>query len=54
MSPVTMADLADGTRVRHPKWLEAGTIRVVGGSTEISPEGVVFPSDLEIIGEAAP
>ena len=62
MSPVTMANLTDRTRIRHLYWLETGTIRVVGDNTEIrwdncfgevevSPEGVVFPSDLEILKE---
>lgn len=60
---VTMASLTAGTRVRHLQWMETGTIRVLGGVTEIrwdtvfgdyevSPEGPVFPSDLEIIGES--
>jgi hypothetical protein len=60
MSTPTMADLKPGTRIRHLKWLETGTIRVFGsnteirwdncvGDTEVSPEGVVFPSDLEIL-----
>ena len=59
--PVTMADLGSGVRVRHVHWLCTGTVKVAGGVTEIrwdggfvadevSPEGVVFPSDLEIIG----
>lgn len=59
-----MADLTDRTRIRHIKWDMTGTIRVMGGETEIrwddtfgevgvSDEGVVFPSDVEIIGEAA-
>jgi len=58
-----MADLTPGTRIRHTEWQEAGTIRVLDGITEIrwddvfgdwevSPEGPVFPSDLEIIKEA--
>lgn len=56
----TMGDLKPGTRVRHPRWGTSGTIRVVGETTEIrwdgsfvsdevSPEGVVFPSDLELL-----
>jgi hypothetical protein len=59
--PVTMADLTHGTRIRHIEWGDAGTIRVLGGVTgirwdeifgeiEVSPEGPVFPSDLEILG----
>jgi hypothetical protein len=59
----TMADLTPGTRIRHVEWQETGTIRVIGGVTEIrwddvfgeveiSPEGPMFPSDVEIIGEA--
>jgi hypothetical protein len=62
--PVTMADLTPGTRVRHPRWGETGTIRQADGVTEIrwdtcfgeaevSPEGPVLPGDLEIV-EAAP
>lgn len=62
MSAVTMADLTPGTRVRHLEWLMAGTIRVTDGlvsirwddsfvEDEISTEGVVFPSDVEIIQE---
>jgi hypothetical protein len=57
---VTMADLTPGTRIRHIEWQETGTIRVLGGVTEIrwddvfgdfeiSDEGPVFPSDVEII-----
>ena len=57
----TMADLTPGTRIRHVEWQETGTIRVVGGVTEIrwddvfgdfeiSEEGPVFPVDVEIIG----
>ena len=60
MSAVTMAALTDGTRIRHIEWELSGTIRVLGGVTEIrwdevfgddeiSPEGPVFPSDVEII-----
>jgi hypothetical protein len=60
----TMADLTDRTRIRHIKWDMTGTIRVVGdsaeirwddtfGEIEISDEGVVFPADVEIIGEAS-
>ena len=59
----TMADLTPGTRVRHIKWDTTGTIRRIGDVTEIrwdgsfvqdeiSDEGVVFPEDVEIIGEA--
>jgi hypothetical protein len=58
----TMASLTPGTRVRHPGWNETGTIRKVGevreirwddvfGEVEVSEEGPVFPSDLEVIGE---
>jgi len=61
---VTMADLTDGTRVRHVEWQETGTIRACGGVTEIrwddvfgdyeiSDEGPVFPCDVEIIGRAS-
>jgi len=57
----TMADLTPGTRIRHVEWQETGTIRVIGGVTEIrwddafgdceiSDEGPVFPVDVEIIG----
>jgi hypothetical protein len=57
----TMADLTPGTRIRHVEWQETGTIRVIGGVTEIrwddvsvddeiSEEGPVFPVDVEIIG----
>lgn len=63
LPPVTMADLAPGTRVRHIHWDLCGRIREAGDITEIawdgsfvqdevSPEGVVFPSDLEILGQA--
>lgn len=59
--PVTMADLVPGTKVRHDRWGDTGTIRVIGGVTEIrwdehigemevSPEGPVRPGDLTIIG----
>lgn len=59
--PPTMADLTPGIRVRHIHWGDTGTIRVAGGVTEfrpdehlgdreVSPEGPVFPSDLEILG----
>jgi hypothetical protein len=59
--PVTMSDLTDGTPVRHIAWGDTGKIRGRGGVTEIrwdeifseievSPEGPVFPSDLEILG----
>lgn len=59
----TMADLKPGARIRHIEW-ELGTIRVAGDVTEIrwddmfgdfgvSEEGPVFPSDLEILTEAA-
>lgn len=59
-----MADLKPGTRVRHIGWDETGTIRVFAdvteirwddhfGEVEVSPEGVVFPEDLEVIGEAS-
>lgn len=65
MTAVTMADLTPGTRVRHIEWLETGTIRVMGGVTEIrwddvfgevevSDEGPVFPSDVEILREGSP
>lgn len=58
----TMADLTSGTRIRHVKWDLTGTIRQLGdvteirwddvfGETEISDEGVVFPQDVEILGE---
>jgi hypothetical protein len=58
-----MADLGDGVRIRHLAWDLTGTIRIVGpvseirwddtfGDMEISDEGVVFPEDVEIIGEA--
>ena len=61
---VQMADLTAGTRVRHVRWDTTGTIRVAGDVTEIrwdgswvqdeiSDEGVVFPGDVEIIGEGS-
>jgi hypothetical protein len=60
MSTVTMADLTPGTRIRHVEWDAIGTIRVLGGVTEIrwddiavadqiSDEGVVYPQDVEIV-----
>jgi hypothetical protein len=60
----TMADLTDGTRIRHIKWDLAGTIRVVGdvteirwddvfGEVDISDEGTVFPADVEIVKEGS-
>jgi len=60
----TMADLTPGTRIRHVEWQETGTIRVLGGVTEIrwddvfgeievSDEGPVFPSDVEILKDGA-
>ena len=63
MSTATMADLGDGVRIRHLAWDLTGTIRIVGpvseirwddtfGDMEISDEGVVFPEDVEIIGDA--
>ena len=62
---ITMADLTPGTRIRHIEWQETGTIRVLGGVTEIrwddvfgdtgiSDEGPVFPVDVEIIAGGAP
>jgi hypothetical protein len=56
----TMAELTPGTRIRHVEWDMTGTIREVGGVTEIrwdgspfqdeiSDEGPVFPVDVEII-----
>lgn len=61
--PVTMADLTNGTRVRHIGG-DAGVIRVQGvyvefhpddffGVVEVGPEGPFFPSDLEILGRTA-
>lgn len=61
--PVTMADLKPGTTVRHIHWGICGEIRETGGvreiawdgsfvQDEVSPEGVVFPSDLEILSAA--
>jgi len=50
-----MDDLPSGTRVRHIHWRCTGTEICWDGSLvadEVSPEGVVFPSDLEIIGRA--
>jgi hypothetical protein len=55
-----MDDLKPGTKVRHVSWGDTGTIRQLGGVTEIrwdehfgeievSQEGPVFPSDLEIL-----
>jgi hypothetical protein len=63
VSAVTMADLTEGTRVRHVEWQMTGIVHVIDGITEIwfdntfgcwvvSDEGPVFPSDLEIIGGA--
>jgi len=57
---ITMADLTPGTRIRHIEWELTGTIRVLGdvteirwddvfGDYEISAEGPVFPSDVEIL-----
>ena len=62
--PVRMADLTAGTRIRHLRWLMTGTIRGAEGlvsirwddsfvEDEISPEGVVLPGDVEIIGEGS-
>lgn len=62
-APVTMADLAPGTTVRHIRWGTSGKIREAEGvkeiawdgsfvQDEVSPEGVVFPSDLEILSAA--
>ena len=62
--PPTMDSLTDGTKVRHIAWGCTGTIQVLDDVTEIrwddifgeigvSPEGPVFPSDLEIIGGTA-
>jgi hypothetical protein len=62
--PVTMADLTPRTRVRHIEWGETGTIRILGGVTEIqwddligdcmiSDEGPVFPADVEILADGA-
>ena len=61
---VQMADLTAGTRIRHLRWEMAGTIRVADDlvsirwddsfvEDEISPEGVVFPGDVEIIREGS-
>ena len=61
---VQMADLTAGTRIRHLRWKMAGTIQVAEGlvsirwddsfvEDEISPEGVVFPHDVEITGRAS-
>lgn len=59
-----MADLHTGTRIRHGGWKSTGTVKVSEDITvvhwdgsfvadEISPAGVVFPEDVEIIGEAS-
>lgn len=64
MAVPTMADLTPGTRIRHIEWQLTGTIRVLGnvteirwddvfGDYEISDEGPVFPSDVEIIRDEA-
>lgn len=64
MTPVTMDDLTPGTRVLHRAWGETGMIRRFGdvteirwygrfGDIEVSPEGPVFPGDLEILGVTA-
>jgi hypothetical protein len=58
----TMADLTDGTRIRHIGWDLTGKIRKAGDATEIrwddvfgevdiSDKGTVFPEDVEIIGD---
>jgi hypothetical protein len=60
MTAVTMRDLTAGTRIRHTAWETTGTVRVHPGVTavrwddclaedEISPEGPVFPSDVEVL-----
>jgi hypothetical protein len=64
VSNLTMSDLPDRTRIRHVEWGETGTIRRMGGTTEIrwddsfgeievSDDGPVYPEDLELIGGAA-
>ena len=61
---VTMADLKPGTRIRHFGWDCEATVKDEGGTLvarwddllsadEISPEGPVFPEDIEIIGDAS-
>lgn len=61
---VVMAGLATGVRVRHVTWECTETVRIAGGAgevrwdgfsvaDEVSPEGVVFPRALEIIGRTA-
>lgn len=59
--PVTVDDLSDGMRVRHTEWGATGRIRKSRSRTEIrfdppgrvtldvSPDGPVFPGDLEIL-----
>lgn len=55
-----MADLTNGTRIRHTGWDVTGKIRAMGdrteirwddvfGEVEVSDEGVVFPEDIEVI-----
>lgn len=64
MSTVRMADLTEGTRVRHVTWGDEGTITEALSVTwvkfdgmsppaEIRPGGYIEPEDLEIIGEAS-
>lgn len=61
-SRVTMADLANGTRVRHVTWGDEGAILVALGvvwvrfdrmspPTEVCDGGYIEPEDLEIIAE---
>jgi hypothetical protein len=59
-SNVRMADLTDGTRISHVRFLLTGIIRVTDGVTEIlwdtifggiqvSDDGPVYPQDVEVI-----
>jgi hypothetical protein len=60
-----LSDLTAGTRIRHRRWGNAGTVKVDGdlvhvpwdGSfvdDEISEQGPVYPEDVEIVADEAP
>lgn len=58
--PAAMADLTDGTKVRHIAWDRTGVIWVsdaitrihwdggLPGTPEVSPYGPIRPADLEV------
>ena len=59
-SYVKLADLTEGTRIRHIRWCTTGTIQVADGQvsvvwdgsgieTQITEEGAVWPEDVEIL-----